>query len=162
MILIRFLDTNGNGTGTKEVLGNYAVTATNFYIQPPAGSIYILTQFYIQLSDAGAFGQSVYGSLATALTNGLLIRAYRGTVVALDLTDGIPVKYNDQFYHLSSDTQVISWSGGLNTLTSSFDYRTFNTPLVLDGNYNDKLQVTLNDDFTLLVDQTFMVRGYTL
>jgi hypothetical protein len=162
MPLIRFLDTNGDGTGTKNAVGNYAASATNFYIQPPVGTSYVLTQFYIQLSDAGAFGQSVYGSLAAALTNGLQIKGYRGANITLDLTDGLPIKINDHFTHLSDSVNVINWAGGVNTLTCSFDSHTFGTPFILNGNYADRLQVICNDDFTLLVDQTFLVRGFTL
>lgn len=160
--IIRFLDTNGNGTGTKKAVGDYSGAPVNFYIQPPVNTVYILTEFYIQLSDGGTFGQSVYGSLAAALTNGLLIRAYRGSTVTLDLTDGLPVKTNDNFLHLSTDTRIINYSGGVNSLTCSFDYRSFGTSFPLNGNQGDKLVITCNDDFTLLVDQAFIARGYIL
>jgi hypothetical protein len=160
--LIRFLDTNGDGTGTKNATGNYSASATSFFIQPPINSIYMLTQFFIQLSDAGGFVQNVYGSLATALTNGLLIRAYRGSTLTLDLTDGIPVKNNDNFLHLSEQTFITNWSGGADSLTCTFDTHTFGVTFPLNGTYLDKLEVVCNDDFTGLVDQTFLVRGYII
>jgi hypothetical protein len=160
--IIRFLDTNGNGTGTKNAIGDYSVTPVPFFIMPPAGRVYIVTQFIVQVSDAGGFGQAVYASLANPLTNGLLIAAYRGSTLVLDLTDGIPVQYNDQFWHLSPRTELVAFAGGVNSLVCTFDSTDFGTAFSLNGSQGDKLQVTCRDNFTALVDQTFIVHGYYL
>jgi hypothetical protein len=160
--LIRFLDTNGDGTGTKNAIGNYSGAATPFYIAPPADQVYSVTELLIQLSDNGAFGQSVWGSMASALTNGLLIRAKRNTTVVLDILDGIPIKTNDQLSHLTSRVTLLTWSGSTNTLQASFTTAEFGTPLYLNGALDESLEIVCNDDFSGLIDQTFVVHGYVL
>ena len=58
----RFLDTNGNGTGTKNANGNYSGAAEIFYIQPPAGSRYQINRLIVEVEDAAGMIATEYGS----------------------------------------------------------------------------------------------------
>lgn len=157
--LLRFLDTNGDGTGTTDAIGNYSVTPATFFVQPPAGYKFILTELQIHLSDGGTFGSTVYGSLGAALTNGFSLLGKRNGVTILDLMSGVPVKNNDQLTHLTSRVNLISWAAVNNSLNITFSALDFDTPFILSAAAVDTLEVTLNDDFTGLVDHTFIVRG---
>ena len=96
--LIRYLDTNGDGTGTKDANGNYSVTPATFYIKPPLNEIYSITEFLIHVSDAQNFTITGFGSIA-ALTNGINIYAKRNNIISIDVMDGIPIKTNPQLLH---------------------------------------------------------------
>jgi len=49
--IYRYMDTNGDGTGTKSAVGNY-VTPTRFFIQPPDGEVYHLKRAMISVRDS--------------------------------------------------------------------------------------------------------------
>lgn len=157
--LIRFLDTNGDGTGVKNAIGNYAVTAEEFFIQPPAGVVYVITEFLIHLADAANFSVTGFGS-RTALTNGIIMQTKRGAMVVLDLNDGIIPLTNPQLLHLSHRAQILDFPGGGNSMTISFSVLDFQVPLILDGAMDDALVVTLHDDFSTQDDFHFIVHGY--
>jgi hypothetical protein len=156
--LIRFLDTVGNGTGTKNAIGNYSVTPGVFFIQPAAGVKYVLTQFTFHYSDSGGFSGAVYGSAAAALTNGILLQATVNSVT-YDLLDGLPIKDNDGVLHAFSHSELTQYAGAGASMTATFSSELFETALILDGATNDKLFVTCRDDLTFLTDQYFTVRG---
>lgn len=159
--LIRYLDTIGNGTGIKNATGNYSIVPQPFFIAPSAGQIFVITALLLQMSDNGPFGQSIYGSLATPLTNGLLVSYKRGATIVTDLLDGIPIKTNDNFYHQSYHTLMATFSAGVNTIVCRLINAEENGySIVLNGNYSDRLEVYCQDDFSTLVDQTFKVNGY--
>ena len=57
-LLARYLDTNGDGTGTKTAVGEYHDAGDGqeiFYIQPPAGTIYRISRMIPFVEDAGTF-----------------------------------------------------------------------------------------------------------
>ena len=157
--LIRFLDTNGNGTGTKNAIGNYAAVVTDFYIQPPAGSVFVINTFQYHFSDLGNFPGTVYANLAAALTNGVQFFAVVNGVT-IDLFDGQRIYSNDNVIHLFSGFQLINFQATMSSIVANFNTAQFGTAMKLNGTTNDKLVVRLNDDFTGLVDQSFRVYGY--
>ena len=158
--LIRHLDTNGDGTGTKNAIGNYSAAPTDFFIQPPIGKIFVITTLIFHMSDSGAFSATDYGSIAGGLTNGLTAVVERQAVQIFDLFEGITIQNNDQFLHISPDVNVVNWSGGTDSLVVSYDSQKFGIQLSLNGDLEDKLIVRLNDDMTPLVDQFFIAHGY--
>lgn len=157
LALRRFLDTNGNGTGTKNATGNYSAAPTPFYIQPNADQRFAIYELLVQNSDAGQYGQSVYAAFATALTNGLLMRVKQSGSVVFDLLDGVPIKTNDHFVHVSHDYTLVTWQGSLNSMSLLIQFA--RNSLVLNGRTQDQLEIVCQDDFTGLIDQTFFVTG---
>jgi hypothetical protein len=156
--LIRYLDTNGNGTGTKTAIGNYSITPATFFIQPSAAQNFVITELVFQYSDSGGFPIAGYGSGAI-LTNGIRFEAVINGVT-FDLLDGLRIKRNDDYFHLITNTKLQLFSGSGGTVNGSFNISDFGVPLKLKGATADKLQIILNDNFSLLVDQTFVVHGY--
>ena len=160
--LLRLLDTVGDGSGTHDFIGNYSLVPTQAIIRPPDDQIFVLSEFTTQYSDAGKFQQGVYGSLAAALTNGIIIGAYdRDNVLIFSLSNSDTIKTNDIWLHTGYETVLTEWgTATTTTLTASLKTEQFGTAFQLDGNKGEYLKVTLQDDFTGLIDHTFLVKGF--
>ena len=161
--IYRYLDTNGDGTGTKNATGNYAAAATSFFIQPAPGEIFRIQRMIVSVHDEQKFKPEEYGNLS-ALTNGIFVRvSNNGTT--LDLTDGVPVKTNGGWGALCFDAELYSAAAGNGDyLRVRWTFAASGYPIRLVGDNNDRLEVVLNDDFNNngngLIDQYFQVQGY--
>ena len=167
--IYRYLDTNGDGTGTKNAIGNYtgedgtleipAEGVTSFFIQPAPGEIFRIQRMIVNVHDAQKFKPEEYGNL-TALTNGIFVRvSNNGTT--LDLTDGVPVKTNGSWGALCFDAELYSAAAGNGDyLRVRWTFAASGYPIRLVGDNNDRLEVVLNDNFTGLLDHYFQVQGY--
>ncbi len=158
--LYRYLDTNGNGTGTKQATGNYATVSDIFYIQPPAAVDYFITRLVIGVEDTTGMQAEEYGNLGAALTNGITVRLQDSGGTVLDLTDGLPVKTNAGWGQLCYDVDLKSWGAGNELLLVRWTFERAGQPLRLEGEDSGRLEVVLNDDFTGLLAHTFQVQGY--
>lgn len=160
--LIQFLDTNGDGTGDKAANVDYSSTSKKYFIQPPDGKKYIISEFIIHIADHNNFVINKFAHSAN-LVNGIKITVKSNGVVVRDLTNGEPIKTTAQLFYLSSNVNLMDFqgtSGQAMVVTCSAD--NCRTPLALFGNKNDTLEVNLNDDFSSLDDMRFMVRGAVL
>ena len=155
----RYLDTNGDGTGTKNANGDYSVTPGRFYIQPPAGVIYLLDELLIHLVDTGAFAASDYGNIAGGLTNGVQLFAKRNGVTIFDLLDGVTIMNNGQFGHISADMSFPNWASSGGSITVGFKTSAYGLQFPLNGDTADSLEAILTDDLTGLLDHHFIVTG---
>jgi hypothetical protein len=154
----RVLDTNGDGTGTKNAVGNYSSTPTVFYIQDTTKTFYV-NRMLIQLEDAGAFATNDYGA-GTGLTNGISINIYDSTGAVLnDLTDGIPIKSNNDWARVCYDLKLENWATGNGAIHARWTFANAGHPIILKQ--GDRLGLTLNDNFTGLVSQYFKVQGWS-
>lgn len=156
MILSRYLDTNGDGTGTKNANGNYSVTPEQFYIDGPC----TLTRMIVMIEDTAGMQAEEYGNLGVALTNGVTITIDRSGLDnnAVNLTDGLPIKTNAEWGRLCYDVDVKSWGAGDEVFLARWTFANAEPIKLGDG---DRLEVTLNDDFTGLIEHYFKVQGYT-
>ena len=164
--LYRYLDTVGDGTGTKNAIGNYSASEEIFFIQPPANQIFRIVRMIILIGGkASQVKTDHYGSLS-ALTNGVVVRVQNnGTVI--DLTDGIPIKTNSAWGGLCYDSEIYSSTSNTDTYNRvRWTFERAGYPIRLDGSLNQRLEVVLNDDFThaggtdALTSHYFMVQGY--
>ena len=156
--LIRFLDTVGDGSGTKSANVDYSVTPATFLLKPPTNQIFILSELLIHLADASNFSVTGFGSLS-ALTNGVKIYAKRNGVTVLDILDGESIKTTAHLLHLSSRAVTLDFAGGGNSITVSFNALDFGTAFGLYGNFTDSMEIILNDDFSGLTDFHFIAHG---
>lgn len=147
----RFLDTAGNGTGTKNATGNY--TSTRFYLQPPTGAVYDVSRLIVSVEDAAVITPTLYG--AVTITNGVLIRRVSGSTI-ITLTDGISVTNNLGWRHFCQVTQT-NIGGVTNQLQAVCD---FAVPIRLSGDQSERLEALLADDFSGLDGHYFVVEGF--
>jgi len=157
-MIYRFLDTDGDGTGSKDHIGD--MTATDIlYI---ADADCVLTRLIIYVEDGSGFKADLYG-LLTALTNGWALKIRDGAdAEVLDLTDGVVVKTNSRIGAFCFDVDVKSWGVGVGNegLVARWTFEKAGSPLYLPAGY--RLVVELNDNFTGLVHHTFQVQGYAV
>ena len=157
--LIQYLSTNGDGSGTVNAVGNYSGAEKIFYIQPPKGTVYIISELLIHLADSTNFSIGGFGSRA-ALVNGVTVRARRNGVQLLDITGGQPIKTNPHLTHLTSRYALLDFPGGGNSITVAFHRDDFGVDLTLNGDLKDTLEAVLHDDFSSQDDFHFIAHGY--
>lgn len=159
--LYRFLDTNGDGSGTKNAIGNYAAAATDFYIAPPVGERYYLARLIVLIEDGAAgFDSGDYGAITSGLTNGVVVKWVRSTTTH-DLTDGVPVTNNVEWACLCYDVALQTFGAGNSFLTVRWTFERRGAGILLT-NPQDQFVVTLNDDLSTLVQHRFQVQGYII
>lgn len=164
--LARFLDTTGDGTGTKNAVGNYSgggVGTTIFKIQPASGVIYRIERLIVHYEDTSGMTATEYGNFGAALTTGNILRIQDGSGTIVDLTDGITIKTNADWGRHCYDSDVKSWGGAAPTndvFAARWSFFKSGTTVRLDGTANERLEMVLADNMTGLIDQYFMVQGY--
>jgi len=161
----RFADINGDGTGLKNAVGNYSdggLGLTEFKISPGAGEIFQLRRLIIFIKDTGLLHADFYG-VNVVLTNGITIKHTRDTptgplTTIWDITDGVPIMKNPHWKRLCHDEiPSLYGGGGDDSVTYRYTFDRDGKPLILNGDNNDQLIITLNDDFSALVEHCFRV-----
>ena len=110
-----------------------------------------------------------YGS-RTILSNGIVVRTQNDSGTLINLTDDIPILTNGNWGRFCYDSEVYPADTG-NTATYLRVRWTFERsgyPIRLVGSNNERLEVVLNDDFSLnsgagnnaLLEHYFVVQGY--
>ena len=157
--LWRYLDTDGDGGGTKNAVGDYSSAAEEFKIVPPAQTRIEVARMIISIVDAGAPDSGSYGNNIT-LTNGITVAVRDAGGVIEDITDGVPVMKNSDWGRLAGiDVAPMDWGSGDGQVIVRFTFEKSGVPLVLDGDEGHYLAVNLNDDFSGLVEHYFMIHG---
>ena len=157
--LHRYLDTVGDGSGTKNANGNYSGAEEIFFIEPPAATIYRITRLIVTIEDGNGMTWDGYGNLA-ALTNGIEVQTKGDSGVIVDLTDNVPVKYNVMWGANCYDAELKSTGAGNDFFQVRWTFAKAGQVLRLDGDTNDRLEVVFNDSFVGLVSHYFKVDGY--
>jgi len=158
--LPRYLDTNGDGTGTKNANGNYSGGATDFYIQPPASTIYRIARLIVSVEDTSGFSAAEYGNTGSALSNVIHIETQDGGGTIVDYDNGVPIKTNAEWGRVCYDADLKTWGAGNELLLVRWTYTKSGSFIRLDGDSSEKFVVTLNDDLTGLISHYFLVQGY--
>ena len=170
--LYRYLDINGDGTGTKNATGNYSGVGNSeiFYIQPAAGEIIRLERMLVLIEGRkNAFYTDSYGGISGGLTTGIEVRVQSDSGTVTDLTAGIPIKTNGDWGGLCFDAEVYpSDNGNTETyLRVRWTFARAGYPLRLNGSNNERLEIVLNDDFSgnaggdpYITKHYFHVQGY--
>lgn len=161
-ILSVVLSDNGDGTGTSDAIGDYSVTAKEFYFAPLPGKYYNIhsLQYYIQDNDV--FTVNGYGAMSV-LTNGYDITMVIDGVTYY-INDGQKVKKNGDIMRIAAAiyTTEKTTAGAHNALVGDSDMIRRFGYIVLNGDKGDKISITLNDSFTSLVEHRFRVTGHEL
>jgi len=159
MMFLRFADTNGDGTGTKNAAVNGSVTPVVFKIEPRGSErVLSLHRMIVSVVDSGSFDSGAYGN-GLALSVGLEIAVYRSAddSVVLDLLDGNPIQKNIDWTWVCYDANVSNYGTGNESLNVRWTFTKAGAPVTVSrGEY---LGITVNDDLTGLVDQRFFIQG---
>lgn len=158
--LYRYLDTNGDGTGTKNAIGNYA-TATEFKIVPPSNQIYVLERLIVHVLDGGAFDAEKYGNGVT-LTNGIGIWKRNGSGDLTDYCDSVPVVSNADWGRMCYDVTYLDIGTGDKAMNVRWTFSKAGQPVRLDGPNGEYFTAELEDNFSGLTAHYFMIQGYAI
>lgn len=163
--LFEFLDTVGDGSGTKNAVGDYS--NQQFKIVPPAPTIYYIRRMIVNIVDTGNMNAGTYGVLS-ALSNGISIN-YVSNGVTYDLTGEVTVKTNGDWGRYCYDVSISDLGAVTNYVTARWTFAKalgglvegIETPnaLTLYGNNGDYFYANLNDDFAGITSHYFMVQG---
>jgi len=145
---------------TKNAVGDYSASAVDFELIPASDEVYVLYRIMITVVDVGSFDSGAYGNNIT-LTNGISVSIANGIEeTSIDLVDGLPIKTNADWSRLAGvDVKVLDFGLGDNQLIVRWTFERAGAPITLVGDQEESLKVTLNDDFTGLVSQYFLVQG---
>lgn len=152
----RYLDTNGDGSGTMNAIGDYSLTPTAFYYQPPI--TVKVHKAVIMIESLQGMWAERYGNIMGGLTNGYsFCQSNVDDVVQIEINNGIAVKSNAELGRTGFDVDVKTWGAGNEVLLATCNFNETGAPLELKA--NNKMSVTLNDDFSGLIQHFFMLQG---
>ena len=158
----QFADTNGDGTGTKNAIGDFSSTQGRFYFKCAPSEIAHISRVLVSLSDSVVSDSALYGGLA-ALTNGVVIEVRDADDnVIYNITDvDEPVKTNGHWARYSFDTavKVGDFPLGDDVLVVRWSFWKF-MPQGITLMPGWSLNILLDDDFTGLVSHTFALQGH--
>jgi hypothetical protein len=159
----RFLDTNGDGTGTKNAIGDYS-TPDEFFFTPAGADVFQAERLLVTVEDTNGMKSNLYGVLA-ALTNGIEVKIIDsdGSTVIEDLTDGLPIKTNAHWRRYCYDADVDAWGGAApadDHLSVRWTLAKAGVPLILKA--GQRISVFLNDNLTGLISHLFGLQGHYL
>ncbi|MGI9489088.1 MAG: hypothetical protein ACR2RF_25025 [Geminicoccaceae bacterium] len=157
--LYRFLDTTGDGTGTKNANVDGSSTAVTFRYNPGSGDRTEIARMIVHIEDAAPFSADEYGNLGAALTNGVLvqIRKYEDNATVIDLCDGLPVKSNSQWSRMCYDMDTDSFGAGNDHVKIRWTFAKSGSPLYIQD--DEYFCIVVQDNLTGLVEHYFMIQG---
>lgn len=150
-----YLTESGDGQGNFNFIGDYSSTLKTVYFE--ALHYFEVYNLLINIAGNAKFLQTGYGSLNAAITNGVkfYIRE-NGSDIPLLYNPGI--KKNNDWLEITNDVSLTQWDGQPQTLSIDLDLiKTFGVPFIMQPGM--KFKVTLNDNFTGLVNQSFRLAG---
>lgn len=156
----QFLDTDGDGGGTINAVGNYSAASEDFYFEHPDGSPTDaeVHRMIVHITDSANPSADVYGNLAAALPNGIqILQIDDAGNTFRDWTAGNPVKSNAEWSRFCYDVGLDNFGSGDDTVKVRWTFAKSGGPLVLKPGW--KLVARLNDSFVGLNDHTFMAQG---
>jgi len=147
------LTETGDGQGDPSASGDYSSSPVKFYIQPPKGQKYYITELKVLIVTTGtSIDYQGYGTGA-----GL------DHPISFMLNDSItlyplPIGNQGSWLLQFSDNDVKP----LTSITAQIYTDNLNAvqPIILDGDENNSISIILNDDFSSrVVVQFFLIRG---
>ena len=159
LIINRYMDANGDGTGNKNFVGDYSGTQGIAYIQPGADETFYLSRMIVLIQDGVGFAAVKYGAINGGLNNGIQVRVIDDSGILVDFTDGVPILNNASWAGFCYDADVKAWGVGDEFLPVRWTFSKSGAPIKLDGSKNARLEVLMDDDLTDLVTHRFLVQG---
>jgi len=154
-ILFRYLDSVGNGSGTKDM----GTTVDEYFIKPPAGFIYVIDKLRIAVVDNAVLVPSGFGGAAALVTGCLMKLQAAGSEIVdiLDLLDGTPLKNHGELSALG----ILEIQDGAAScfVQCEVDYARDGAPLRLDGDRDERIMFKVQDDLSGYVSVYVSVTG---
>ena len=156
-----YLDTVGDGTGTKNFNGDYRDPEGS----GPETALWVadkrceIARMLISIEDTAGAQVQGYGD-AGALANGIQVKLYdENDNEVIDLTDGLPIQTNGDWGSLCYDVQRADWGSGNDMVLVRWTFEKSGKPLQLQPGWY--IQVELGaDKLDVLIGHYFMIQGH--
>lgn len=156
--IIQKLSTSGFEDGSNTNFNaDYSVTDELAIIQAPAGLLIRVDTIQISITDNGVFDPTEYGNLVGGLTNGILTEVILNGVTVVNPNQTI--NNNAELFTTDSQAQIVEYAGGGGGDRQIISRFNFNSPIVLNGDTLDRIQLRLSDNFTGLTFHEFVAMG---
>ena len=165
-MIFRFLSDTGLPGGVVNIVANYSATPTHFYYTAPTGKVVQIERMIMLLQDLSGLNGNVYAGLASALTNGITLKVKSGGPTGteiLNLTE-LPIKINSHWKGYCHDVEPIAFVSPPQTdaMSARWTFSKSGTPLFLDGDNQDTIVLTVQDNFTGIEIHRYQVQGVIL
>ena len=150
---------------TTNANGNYSGGAVIFEAQPAAGEVWSIARLLVTVEDNGVWREEWYAGTGSALTNGISIRVSNDSGVMVTITDAVTIHTHGDWGHYCYDNSFATTGSGDNvqrTRWSFFKASASGRGLRLIGDNNERLEIVLEDDFSSVSGQFFVVQGTQL
>jgi len=163
----QLLSTGGDGSGTSDFIGNYAITAATGLLRAPAGDTFHVARLIVFIQDGNGMKSGEYADIGAALTNGITMTLESdGDATPIEINNFSPggtIKTNADWGRLGYDVDIKSWGGaapGDDILLSRFTFTKFTKngdPIALTG--DDQIRMIFNDNLSTVVHHQFLFEG---
>jgi len=156
----RLLDTNGDGTGTKNANVDGSSTPQLFKIGSEEGRNLNLARMVVSIRDTGTFTASDYGA-AAALTNGIQVGIFdsNGDIVD-DFLDGLNIKENSQWGRACYDVDLKTWGNGPSMLLVRWTFTRAGGFVYIPEGSTNTFGIKVQDNLTVLEEHYFFIEGF--
>lgn len=158
LILSRFADVVGDGSGGKNANGNYAGSPQIFRVQAQPGEHLEVQRMIVSVQDSGLNSYDNY-TAAAALTNGIYVYVtdIKGNVV-YDLTDpDVRVKTLGGWAHYCFDAQVLDATSGDDHFVARWTFAKAGVPVKLYPGWS--LCILCEDNMSALTEHRFLIQA---
>lgn len=157
-LLFSALTLNGDGSTISQNV-NGAVTPQRFWYQPPANRKAHIHRMMVTLRDGQAVTAEKYGA-QDELANGIEVKVSKDATTLDELTfPGENVKTNAGWAAYCYDSKPLDFGNGDNYVQVRWTFSRSGQPITLDGSNGERLEMTINDDLTGLVNQVSVIQG---
>jgi len=161
---IQLLSTNGDGTGTTNIVGTYASVAETFELHGPtaADTHTVIERIMVYIQDTGTFAMESYGAVtpAAALSTGIKLDVTDSSGTSIINLTPEPVTINGEWGAYCYDIRVDDFGVGDQAMQARWTFTKFTADAGLWLNDGQKLVLTANDDLDDLVAQRVTCQGY--
>lgn len=162
--ITQFADTTGDGSGTRNAIGNYSAAglgATDFIFIRDIETTVHLYRLVTQIEVAANVAADIYGD-QVALTNGIrVLKLDADGNVDRDYTNGESIKTNAWWARYCFDVNYVTFPGGGNNyIDVRWTFSRGGAPIKLRK--GESFVLRLNDDFSGLLGHFFQLQGVLL
>lgn len=157
----QFADTTGDGTGTRDAIGNYSAGGagtTDFQLVPEAETVVHIFRLLTQIEVAANTAADLYGDQA-ALANGIqVLKLNADNSINRNYTNDETIKSNAWWSRYCYDVNYVTFPGaGNNFIDVRWTFARGGAPIKLRK--GETFVIRLSDDFSGLVGHFFNLQG---
>ena len=148
-----------NATGSADVVLDYTLTPTEFFVRPPPGEVWRIARMLVFIEDT-KINADDYGAIAGGISPGMELYVADDNGVINHLTDGGEINTNAEWAEYCYDADAKSWGVGNEFLVVRWTFTKAGVPLRLIGDKRERLAILAQDDLTGLIAHEYIVQGY--